>query len=79
MSIQSLDQAIGEFPAKLQGIKVGPLLWRQLVNANRITWARGFIEGILDSGIDLPVINNNIFVHVDPELQSDEFELPPCQ
>lgn len=76
MLIQDLNQAIEVYPAKLQGIKVGTRLWVQLVESNRITWVRGFLEGILDSGIDLPVLDNEIFVHVEPSLQEDAFEIP---
>ena len=76
MPIQDLNQAIEVYPANLQGVKVGTRLWVQLVESNRITWVRGFIEGILDSGIDLPVLDKKIFVHVDPSLKEDAFELP---
>ncbi len=79
MSIQSLEQALNESPAKPKGIKVGSSLWMQLLTNGRIALARGYIEGVLDSGIDLPVINENIFVQVDPQLPPDEFRLPPCQ
>ena len=76
MSFQYFYQAIEEYHKKLYGIAAGGLLWNQLVAANRITWVRRFLEGVLVSGINLQILNNNIFVHVNPHLSVDYYELP---
>lgn len=76
MSINALDQAITSHPFRPKGIKVGFDLWKNLTNAGRIKWKRGYIEGVIDSKIDFPVLNEEIFVHVAPELENLEFELP---
>jgi hypothetical protein len=47
-----------------------------LVKAGRISWKRGYLEGVIDSGIDFPVLDENIFVHVAPELDDFQYELP---
>ena len=51
-------------------------LWKKLVAANRIEWTRGYLEGVIDAEIDFPVLDNDIFVHVAPELSPNTFELP---
>ena len=76
MPISILDQAIASHPFSPKGIKVDLELWKQLVASERIEWKHGYLEGIIDSGIDLPVINGKIFVHVDPDLGDFSFQLP---
>ena len=77
MPVSTLDQAIASHSFQPKGIKVSPDLWRELVSAGRITWKRGYLEGAIDSGIDFPVLDNSIFVHVDPELEDYGYQLPP--
>lgn len=76
MPINTLDQAIASHSFRPKGIKVGSGLWKQLVAAGRIKWVRGHIEGVVDSGIDFPTLDGNIFVHVSPELDDLQYELP---
>jgi hypothetical protein len=77
MPINILDQALASRRLPPKGIKVSPDLWRSLLAAGRIKWTRGYLEGVIDSGFDLPVIDGSIFVHVDPELDPAAFLLPP--
>ena len=44
--------------------------------AKRTGWTRGFIQGVIDSELDFPVLDNRIFVHVSPELDDYGYELP---
>jgi hypothetical protein len=74
--ISALDHAIASHSFHPKGIKIGSELWKQLVAAGRIKWVRGYIEGVIDSGIDFPTLNGTIFVHVSPELDDDQYELP---
>jgi hypothetical protein len=78
MSIQTLKTAVAQRKKRPAGIKVSPDFWKVLVDAGEVKWKRAFIEGILDSGYDMPVFEENIFVHVEPELMVSgrEFELP---
>ncbi|NOT65331.1 MAG: hypothetical protein HOP06_04750 [Methylotenera sp.] len=76
MSVSNLDQAIASHPFFPKGIKVGSKLWKDLVVAGRIKWKRGYIEGVIDSGIDFPTLDEKIFVHVEPELDDLSYELP---
>ncbi|MEZ5542901.1 MAG: hypothetical protein R3F42_12800 [Pseudomonadota bacterium] len=71
-----LDQAISNHPFRPKGIKVGTELWKALNETGRIKWKHGYIEGIADSGIDFPVLDENIFVHVDPDLRDWDYVLP---
>ena len=75
-AVGTLDQAIANHSFRPKGIKVGTELWKALSKAGRIKWKRGYIEGITDSGIDFPVLDENIFVHVDPDLQDGSYVLP---
>jgi len=76
MPVSVLDQAIASHPFCPKGIKVGSELWKSLVAAGRIKWKRGYLEGVIDSGIDFPVLDEKIFVHVAPELDDFTYELP---
>ncbi len=76
MPVNVLDQAISSSAIPPKGIKVGTELWKKLNGAGRITWKRGYLEGVVDSGIDFPVLNGNIFVHVAPELNDMGYDLP---
>ncbi len=76
MLLNVLDQAIASHHFCPKGIKVGTELWRILVTENRIKWKRGYLEGVIDSGIDFPVLDEKIFVHVAPELDASAYELP---
>lgn len=76
MTVSILDQAIASHPFFPKGIKVSSELWKNLVTAERIKWKRGHLEGVIDSGIDFPVLNEKIFVHVAPELNDLAYELP---
>ena len=76
MPVTVLDQAIASHPFRPKGIKVGSGLWKNLVAAGRIKWKREYLEGVIDSGIDFPVLDENIFVHVSPELDDFAYELP---
>ena len=73
---QVLDEALSAHPFRPKGIKAGSELWKALNQAGRIKWRRGYIEGVLDSGIDIPVLDEDIFVHVDPELDDWSYDLP---
>lgn len=76
MPLTILHQAIAAHSFRPKGINVSPDLWKALVAAGRIRWKRGFLESIIDSGIDFPVLDEDIFVHVAPELDNFMFELP---
>lgn len=76
MTVSILDQAIASHPFCPKGIKVGSELWKDLVMAGRIEWKRVYLEGVIDSEIDFPVLNAKIFVHVAPELNDLAYELP---
>ena len=76
MPVTVLDQEIASHPFRPKGIKVGSGLWKNLVAAGRIKWKREYLEGVIDSGIDFPVLDENIFVHVSPELDDFAYELP---
>ena len=76
MPITIMDHAIAEHSFRPKGIKVGTELWKSLVAENRIEWKRGYLEGAIDSEIDFPVLDQDIFVHVAPELDEDSFQLP---
>ena len=73
--VSVLDQAIASHPC-LKGIKIGSGLWKSLVAADRIKWKRGYLEGVIDWGIDFPVLDEKIFVHVAPELDDFAYKLP---
>ncbi|MCY1224067.1 hypothetical protein [Achromobacter veterisilvae] len=75
-SITVLDQAIAEHKFRPKGIKIGQDLWSALNAADRIKWKRGYLEGMVDSHIDFPVLDENIFVHVSPELDGHGYDLP---
>lgn len=81
MSIQNLKTAIEQCTGRPKGIKVSPDLWSELKTANLISWRRGYLEGVIDSGFDFPVFDNDIFLHVDPELllNNAAFQLPPTE
>lgn len=76
MPVSVLDQSIASHPFRPKGIKVGTELWKSLVATGRLKWKRGYLEGVIDSGIDFPILDENIFVHVAPELNDYAFELP---
>lgn len=76
MPVNVLDQAVASHPFRPKGIKVGTELWKNLVATGRIQWKRGYLEGVIDSETDFPVLDENIFVHVAPELNDCAFELP---
>lgn len=76
MPISILDNAITNHTFRPKGIKVGIELWKALKAAERIEWKRGYIEGAIESGIDFPVIDGDIFVHVDPELRDFGYQFP---
>jgi hypothetical protein len=76
MPTDSLKKSISSHPFRPAGIKVSPDLWKDLKSKGEITHARGFIEGVIDSEIDFPVIEKNIFIEIDFDLDGFEFELP---
>ncbi|MFN4327650.1 MAG: hypothetical protein ACK4FF_02135 [Limnobacter sp.] len=71
-----LDQAIAAHPFYPKAIKVGSQLWKDLAAAGRIKWKRGYIEGVIDSKVDFPTLDERIFLHVSPELDDLSYELP---
>lgn|GEM_PF-1723008 len=75
-AVETLGETIANHPFRPKGIKVGTELWKALNETGRIKWKRGYIEGIADSGIDFPVLDENIFVHVDPDLRGWDYDLP---
>lgn len=76
MPTDALMKAIHEHPFRPAGVKVSPDLWQELHQRGQITRPRGFIEGVIDSGIDFPVIDKTIFVEIDFDLDDLEFSLP---
>lgn len=76
MPIESLKQAINSHPFRPAGIKVSSDLWRELCKSGEITRARGYIEGVIDSEIDFPVFEQNIFIEIDFELEGFDYILP---
>jgi len=75
-AVEALDQAILNHPSQPKGVNVGLELWAALVAAERIDWKRGHILGIIETEIEIPVLNNNIFIHPAPDLRQHEYELP---
>jgi hypothetical protein len=73
---QIFDDALCSHSFRPTGIKVSTDLWRELNRQGRIKWQRGFLEGIIDSGIDLPVLGDDIFIHLDPDLDNFDFTFP---
>ena len=73
MPTDALMKAIHAHPFRPAGV---PDLWKELYQRGQITRARGFIEGVIDSGIDFPVIDKTIFVEIDFDLEDLEFRLP---
>lgn len=76
VAIGTLDQAIAQRTSRPKGVKVGVELGRALVASGRVTSERGYIGGVIDSELDFPVLDRNIFVHVDPTLDDYECRLP---
>lgn len=72
-----VDEALNAHPFRPKGIKVGSEVWKALNADGRITWKRGYLEGAIDSEIDFPVLDEDIFVRIDPELDDLEVSLPP--
>lgn len=75
-SAGTLDHAISNHPFRPKEVKVGIELWKALKQAGRITWKRGSFEGVMDSEFDAPVLDESIFVHVDPELKDWGYIVP---
>jgi hypothetical protein len=75
-AIDVLDQAIKNNPSRPKGIKVAGELWKALNKSGRVKWKRGYFEGIMNSGKDFPVLDEDIFIHVDPELDNWSYDLP---
>jgi len=79
-AIKNLDKAISNSKSKPKGIKVGVDLWKELNANGRIKWKRGVLvfknDPQIDSELDFPMINEDIFVHVAPELDDLSYELP---
>ncbi len=76
MPTDTLKRAINLHPFRPAGIKVSPDLWKGLMKNGEITYARGYIEGVIDSEIDFPVIEKNIFVEIDFDLDGFDYQLP---
>lgn len=76
MPVAVLRNAIASHPFRPAGIRVSADLWKELMRGGQITRARGYIEGVLDSGIDFPVYDKDIFVEVDFDLTDFDFTLP---
>ena len=78
--ISDLDKAIGESEIRPKGIKVSVDLWNELNAIGRIEWKRGVLTfkdtPQIDSEIDFPMINEDIFIHVAPELNGCSYDLP---
>ena len=75
-AVEALDQAILNHPSWPRGVKVGPELWAALVAAERIDWKPAYILGIIETEIEIPVLNNNIFIHPSLDLSEHGYELP---
>lgn len=76
MTVNTLETAIANHSFRPAGIKVSADLWKELNHQRKITWVRGHLEGVIDSGINFPVLQGDIFVHVDPELDDFDYRLP---
>lgn len=76
MPVKTLQDAISEHTFRPKGIKVSPDLWKELSANGKIKWKRGYFKGVIDSEIDLPWFDEDIFVHTDPDLESFDFTLP---
>jgi hypothetical protein len=76
MPTNTLKNSIASHPFRPAGIKVSPDLWKDLKSNGEITYARGFIEGVIDSQIDFPVVEKDIFIEIDFDLEGFDFELP---
>lgn len=74
--LETLDKAISGQQNRPKAIKVGIELWKELIKERRIIYRRGYIEGVIDSGIDLPTLDQEIFVHIDPALGDYSFDFP---
>ncbi len=76
MPTQVFDDALSNHSFRPKGIKVSADLWCELNRKGRIKWKRGYLEGVIDSGIDLPVLDDDIFIHLDPDLDNFYFTFP---
>lgn len=70
------DSAVANLGFKPKGVKVGAELYKELVHGGRVERQRALIGGILDIGLELPYLDGDIYVHVDPELDDWAYELP---
>jgi hypothetical protein len=77
MPTANLKTAISGHPFRPAGIKVSPDLWKELIKTGQITRARGYVEGVIDSGIDFPVYDKDIFVEIDFDLTDFGYSIPP--
>lgn len=77
--ITKLDTAIKNHSFRPKGVKVSHELYSALSDANRIEMKKAMIWGILDTGFELPFINDDIWLIADLSLSDDEFELPKAE
>lgn len=76
LAIDSFDSAIRALGFKPKGVAVGWDLYQKLKRAGRVEQKRALLGGALDIGLDLPCLDGDIFVHIDPDLDDWGYEMP---
>lgn len=76
--ISSFDSAVGNLGFRPKGVKVGQELYRQLKEYGRVEKKRALLGGVLDMGMELPFLDGDIHVHIGPELDDWDYEMPQC-
>lgn len=59
-----------------KGVKVGVELYKELVKLGRVKQKFAFLEGIIDIGLELPFLDEEIHIYVDPLIDDWDFKMP---
>jgi hypothetical protein len=80
MTINAITSDIAKAKQRPKGIKVSEETWKKLKNADLIKMKDVAAWGVFDLGFQLPFLDGDICVIVDPELETRDldYELPPC-
>jgi len=79
MTINNLKADIKKASVRPKGIKVSESTWKKLKAGGLIEMKDAAAWGIIDLGFQLPFLDENIYVILDPEFEASglDYELPP--
>ena len=76
VQVNAFDSAMQKLGFAPKGVKVGVELYKELVKLGRVKQKFAFLEGIIDIGLELPFLDEEIHIYVDPLIDDWDFKMP---